>query len=118
MEQQVERLGMEEVRQRPRLVPETSPTLAPTPMLEATQRIQNPQPSTKVNHAAIIAVLQAIAVILAVRLFLLLAVIGSFILAYSGLPATDNHSLWVLGIYCVFTVLPLVWLDMKTRNRQ
>ena len=69
------------------------------------------------DYSGIISVLQAIAAILAVRVFILLSVIGAFILGYGALGTTDNHSLWVLGIFSVFTILPLVWLDNNTRKK-
>lgn len=72
----------------------------------------------KVNITAnLVSVFGAIAAILAVRLFLLLSVIGAFTVAFMAIPLSDSHSLWVLGIYCVFTIVPLVFLDIKTRNR-
>ena len=59
----------------------------------------------------------ALAAVLAVRLFLLFAVIGAFILAQTALTGNDPHSMWVLVIYCAFIVLPLVWLDSYGRRK-
>jgi hypothetical protein len=59
----------------------------------------------------------ALTSILAVRLFLLFAVIGSFILAQTALTDNESHSLWVLIAYCGFTILPLVYLDIQSRRK-
>jgi ABC-type bacteriocin/lantibiotic exporter with double-glycine peptidase domain len=59
-----------------------------------------------------------LAAVLAVRLFLLLAVVGAFILAQTALVSNDTHSLWVLVVYCGFTILPLVWLDAYGRSKR
>lgn len=57
--------------------------------------------------------IRAISAILAVRLFLLLSVVGSFVLAFMAMSDTTSHSIWVLAVYCVLTVLPLVFLSFK-----
>lgn len=59
----------------------------------------------------------ALAAVLAVRLFLLFSVIGAFILAQTALESDGYHSIWVLTVYCSFTVIPLVWLDVQGKRR-
>ena len=82
-------------------------------MMTRTEQPSNNSPS----HAEILSVFKAISQILAVRLFLLLAVIGSFWLANEAISSTDSHSAWILTIYCALTILPLVVLDlMKNRG--
>ena len=63
---------------------------------------------------AFVGTLSAIASLLAARLLLLLAVIGAFVLA---IRADGTPGLYVLISYCVLTVLPLVILDIVTRQR-
>lgn len=59
----------------------------------------------------------ALAAILAIRLFLLFAIVGAFILAQTAMLDATNHGIYVLISFCVFTVLPLVWLDVYGKKR-
>lgn len=70
-------------------------------------------PKTETNEPnALLVALKAISVILAVRLFLLLSVLGSIGLAFvATLQPETNHGIYVLVAYCTLTVLPLVWLS-------
>jgi hypothetical protein len=61
----------------------------------------------------LIGTLNALTVILAVRLTLLLSVGGAFALAYLALPAADPWKLAVLGVYTVVVVVPLVALAAR-----
>jgi hypothetical protein len=63
--------------------------------------------------AGLIGTLNALTVILAVRLTLLLSVGGAFFLAYLALPAADPWKLAVLGVYTVVVVVPLVALAAR-----
>lgn len=65
---------------------------------------------------SLLPVFTALASILAIRLYLLLAVTGAFTLALTSLPDTSYHGMWTLVSYCVFTVLPLVWLDSRPKK--
>lgn len=65
----------------------------------------------------ILPVFSALAAVLAVRIFLLFAVVGAFILAQAALDNGQTHSLYVLIAYCAFTILPLVWLDLQGRRK-
>jgi len=62
-------------------------------------------------------VIRAISAILAIRLFLLLSVAGAFVLAFMAMADTTSHSIWVLAVYCVLTVLPLVFLSFKDTEK-
>lgn len=65
------------------------------------------------DYGRIVSVLQAIGTILAIRFFLMLAVIGSIGLAFVAMPQTDAHGIFVLIAYNSLTVLPLVFLSTK-----
>lgn len=65
----------------------------------------------------ILPVFGALAAILAVRLFLLFAVIGAFVLAYKALSDATGQGIYVLVAYCAFTVLPLVYLDIHGKRK-
>lgn len=76
---------------------------------------QSTQPTNHKSEPIVLAVFETIAAILAIRFFLLLAIVGAFVLGVMTVQSQDNHSLWTLGIYCAFTILPLVFLDRKER---
>ena len=71
--------------------------------------------AAKTRNAALIGTIQAIASILAVRLILLLSVIGAFSLAVMAMKTQDNTGLFVLIAYAFLTVIPLTFLDAKSR---
>jgi hypothetical protein len=66
--------------------------------------------------AGVMGALNLLAVVLAVRLVLLVAVIGALWLAKLALdvPAPlQIPALVMLGVYCLTTVIPLVWLSSR-----
>src|SRR5580693_3244082 len=66
--------------------------------------------------AGVMGALNLLAVVLAVRLVLLVAVIGALWLAKLALdvPVTmQMPALVMLGVYCLTTVIPLVWLSSR-----
>lgn len=65
---------------------------------------------------AVIAMLSAASRMLAVRLILLLALIGGFVLAIMAVPSTNLQSLWVLIAYGMLVMLPIVWLEHGNRG--
>jgi ABC-type polysaccharide/polyol phosphate export permease len=71
----------------------------------------------KADSISLLAIYEAIAAILAIRLFLLLAIVGAFVLGVMTVKSEDDHSLWTLAIYCAFTIIPLVFLDRKERSK-
>lgn len=93
----VERVRVEEVRPKPTLV---SPT---------------PQEAPKAS--ALLAVFAAIAKILAVRLQLLLSLVGAFVIALLAMAWQSYIGLAILGAFCLLTVIPLVWLAWPERSR-
>jgi hypothetical protein len=58
----------------------------------------------------VLAVFQAIATVLAIRLQLLLALLGAFVLAIMAMRDPSYLALAVLLVYSGLTVIPLVWL--------
>jgi hypothetical protein len=61
----------------------------------------------------LIGALNALSVILAVRLTLLVAVCGAIALAYLALQQADPYRLAALGIYAAVVCVPLVWLAAR-----
>lgn len=76
---------------------------------------EDPKPHPLINILnSLVPVFTALAAVLAVRLFLLLAITGAFILAEKTL--SDTSGIWVLIAYCTFTILPLVWMDIHSKK--
>ena len=66
--------------------------------------------------AGVLGSLNLLAVVLAVRLVLLVAVIGALWLAKLAIevpPSVQMPALVMLGTYCLTTVIPLVWLSSR-----
>ena len=59
------------------------------------------------------AAFNALSLVLAVRLTLLVSVCGAIALAYLALSAADPYKLGALAIYAVVVVVPLVWLAAR-----
>ena len=79
-----------------------------------------PQPSSPVSKPSdpvflqqVTAVLTAVAAILATRLLLLLARVGSFVLAYRALSEPDWLKLAVCVVYNVGVILPVAFLYLR-----
>ena len=104
-----ERVAAEEYHPTPKTV------LPETPRQQQTD--STPKPRNLSFITAVSGAFTAIALILSVRILLLLSVIGAFLLGQAALVAQNTYSLWVLGIFCFFTVPVLVYLDIQTRSR-
>jgi hypothetical protein len=83
-------------------------------------KFANPQAGEYVHRtvwkAGVMASLNVLFVILAVRAVLLVAVIGAFILARAALaaaPTVQQPALVMLAVYCVTVVMPMVWLSSR-----
>lgn len=62
-----------------------------------------------------IGALNVVVAILAVRVILLLAVLGAIFLAWLSLAAHDLVRVAVLALYTVTVLIPLVWLASQRR---
>lgn len=114
----VERMEVEEILEGKKKIP--------PPLQVSSTSIPEPIPIPKKNptraeieaeYSAITAAFKVAARVLAVRLFLFLSLIGSFVLA---IIATDNgspQSSWVLLLYAIVTTLPLTVLEIWGKRR-
>lgn len=91
---------------------EKSTSFTATVPLQATPKKYNLNFITAIGAA-----FTALALVLSVRVILLLSVIGAFILGQIAMAAQNTYSLWVLGIFCAFTLPVLTYLDIQTRRR-
>jgi hypothetical protein len=109
------------VRSRPQMQlvgqDQTPDQLPPTPSISTTTTPQPDIDAFKRNalqwRQGLIASLNVAAAILAVRLILLLAVMGAIALAWVALQAHDLLRLAVLAVYTVTCVGPLIWLSSR-----
>jgi hypothetical protein len=79
-----------------------------------------PQQAEYIHRAAwkasVLATLNVLVAVVAVRFVLLLAVIGAFVLAKLSLDVAEpvkTPALIMLGVYCATVVLPMVWLSSR-----
>jgi hypothetical protein len=60
--------------------------------------------------AGVLGSINVLAVVLAVRLGLLIAIVGAIVLTYITIQAPDPFKLGALAIYAAFVILPTTWL--------
>lgn len=80
------------------------------------KQMQQPQIIEEHENNAVLAVFKAIGMVLAVRLFLFLSLLGSFVLSLYAVHDKDSASLWVLIAYSFLTTGPLVLLEWKGKK--
>jgi len=68
-------------------------------------------------NLSMVGTFQAIGMILAVRVILLLSVCGAFSLAIIAMQSQTNQAIGILVSFVALTVLPLVWLDRNGRRK-
>lgn len=61
----------------------------------------------------VIAILGVLVQVLAIRFMLALAIVGSFALTWRVLDATLVNGLWVVGLWNLTIVAPLIWLATR-----
>lgn len=57
--------------------------------------------------------MSALALVLAVRLALLVAIVGAIVLTYIAIQAPDPWRLGALAVYTALVVLPTTWLASR-----
>ena len=114
---QVERLSIEPLYDRP---PPANPSPTPGPAFNpaaiAAVQAQQAQQARVAVLARVLAVLQAVALIVSARLLLLLGVVFAFVLAMLAITAQTIPAIGVLVGWCLLIVGPLVWLDSSARK--
>lgn len=86
------------------------------PVKKIAEKPKKEEPKERVKIDSILAMMNVVAKILAIRLFLFLSIIGSFILS---LIADNNQSLQSVAVVVLFacvTTLPLTILEWRNRN--
>lgn len=75
-----------------------------------------PAPDKSEAMKALLAMLQAIALILSIRFFLFLSLVGGFVLALLAMSAQTTMSVVVLVSYCLLVLAPVVYLESKNKR--
>jgi hypothetical protein len=119
-EQQTERVAVEVIPGRPRTPRLVAATLPPPPIIEPPAQVEaDPREAALQRRAQILAQIggaqRAVAAVLAVRLHLLLTLIGAFVLAMGAMQYQSTAGLLVLIAWCCLAILPLVWLEWSGR---
>lgn len=133
----VERLAVEALPERPRRVstlkavetigPASPPVDEPAPSgpitaedpiaRDAIRRLAAALAERRTYGEQVNAVFTAIAKMLAIRLQLLMALIGAFVLSLFAMRFQTYEGLAVVVAFCGLTILPLVWLEYSGRPR-
>lgn len=105
----VRRLQIEEVSQRKK------------PQTEAIQQPLMPQPVSIPQQPStldvVVAAFAGLGYALSARALLLLALIGAFVLSVMATTTQTLSSLYVLIAYCLFTVIPVAYLEIRRRQQ-
>jgi len=80
-------------------------------MVSATAQLKQEAMTRAQWQAGVMGSLNVVVAILAVRLILLVAVVGSIALTWEAVAAPDPWRLAALGIYAAVVCVPLVWLS-------
>jgi hypothetical protein len=104
----VQRVGVEEVAPKPRLVR--------TPLSSSPEPTPTPTPQPRSDPARFETALRGVIRVLSLRAILLLALIGAFVLAFRAMFDQSTFSLIALAIYCVCTVFPVAYLEIRREN--
>ena len=102
--------------------PSTPPSL-PSPRMTTTPRTVRPEIAaierelgTRLSwKAGVIGSINVVAAILAVRLILLVAIVGAIILTWFGISTHDVLRIAAVGVYTTTVVCPLIWLSAQRR---
>jgi uncharacterized BrkB/YihY/UPF0761 family membrane protein len=65
--------------------------------------------------ASVMGAFNVLAVLLAVRLIVLISVVGGIFLTYLALQSPDPYRLGALGLYCLGVLIPAVYLAVSGR---
>ena len=96
--------------------------MVPTPEIV----VQEPEPvperqaapplPIKSEHEVMSSVFRTAGMILSARALMALCLMGAFVLAITSILKGGILPLVALGLYSASTILPLVWLDIRTRR--
>lgn len=75
-----------------------------------------PEDNRDAEYSAILAGFNVAARIIAVRLFLFLSLVGSFVLSVIATQNQSTLSVWIIGVFAAVTTLPLTVLEIKNKR--
>ena len=87
------------------------------PRLKAVPPIQTePEAPKPTDPSRLEMMTRVIIQVLSVRALLLLAIVGAFILAVKSMTDQSYMSLGVLGVYCAFAIVPIAYLEIRSKS--
>ena len=110
----VERLNIQEIPIKRSKIPDKIPN--PPARIPEIERDYKPPSPPKSRDTVILGVFQAIGIVLAIRLFLFLSLIGTFVLAVIATHDKDAMSLGVMVAYSLLTTVPLAILEWRGKK--
>lgn len=96
-------------------LPENLPKMSEPEATKPTEKLKK-EPKKQVEIESVMAMMNVVARILAVRLFLFLSIIGSFTLAIIADINQSLQSIAVVVLFACVTTLPLTILEWRNRN--
>lgn len=86
-------------------------------MISVPTQTPTPTPAQPSTLEVVVTAFGALGYALSARALLLLALIGAFVLAVMSITTQTPASLYVLVAYCVFTVIPVAYLEVRRRQQ-
>ena len=74
------------------------------------------KPQTPSDPRRLELMLKVVVQILSLRAILLLATFGAFFLAVRAMVDGSPMALGVLGVYCTFAILPIAYLEIRSKT--
>jgi hypothetical protein len=109
----VERVAVEELPPKLRMVP--PPTMTETPSPPPTPEPVAAEPREPRTSEVLVAAFQGLGYALSARALLFLALVGAFVIGVFAMINRDWMSLAILATYAGLTVIPVVWLEIQKR---
>ena len=106
-----ERQEPEAVTEPRRPIPQAAPAGASN--AAAHQALLQELANRRAWKASVLGAVNVLVAVLAVRLILMVSVLGGIALAWSGVTSPDPLRLAAVGIYGVLVLLPIVWLASR-----
>lgn len=95
---------------------EPNPKVSDEILKKVSEKPKKEEPKETVRIDSILAMMNVVAKILAIRLFLFLSIIGSFVLALMADGIQSLQSIIVVVLFACVTTLPLTILEWRNRS--
>lgn len=97
-------------------MPEMTPIVSDKVEKKAAEKLKKIEPRERIKIDSVVAMMNVVYKILAIKLFLFLSIIGSFILALIADNNQSLQSILVVVLFACVTTAPLTALEWRNRN--